>query len=513
MVILMKLADFFHRIMPEDPLRKVANVRDMRRVHNILEDIEGVGCRVEKPTNREGLGWRIIVDGSSDVDIGEYKLDAYPFEIIATQSTPGVWDQAQVRGGTVTMHMQDASTFTCNAIWGTSINSLSEAIPLTEGVVYLDVKTDSEGGRKVTVTKGDLPADNSNHIYIKIGYILANGAIVQTWKGGDISFFDHAPDETSIERRLPDGKIQLGNWDENQEALNTSDGFVIRRGTTSKSIHYITFASVASAVDTAIRDNIITDAVADAETDHPNWAHRDIIQSLLRGVVQEIVIHEDLADMPDTDGSNDDHDKRYWHGFDEGGQDEKNFDTSGYCKANELRVIDAVSGYQKWTSQDFICNLDSGVGTLGKFEVQSSATATVLSQSVKFGALYGSIGDPENCSIGYEGFKFTDISMNAVGDITIDTAGQIALQTSADKIILEAGAGSDIEVLGDGEINLINEANSLLGCLRVQGVKVVGIQGDAIADVTVSGADEDSVARTAINYILAAMRTHGLIAT
>jgi len=60
--------NFFHRFLPEAPLRVVANVRDALRIRNILEDIEGVYCRIEKPIDREGKGWKIIVDGSSDIE-------------------------------------------------------------------------------------------------------------------------------------------------------------------------------------------------------------------------------------------------------------------------------------------------------------------------------------------------------------------------------------------------------------------------------------------------------------
>lgn len=57
----------------------------------------------------------------------------------------------------------------------------------------------------------------------------------------------------------------------------------------------------------------------------------------------------------------------------------------------------------------------------------------------------------------------------------------------------------------------INIANST-GELRVNGTKVVGSQGSAVADAS-GGATVDAEARTAINTLLARLRTHGLIAT
>lgn len=40
--------------------------RSWNRIANVLESIEGVGCRIEKTEN--GWGWQIIVDGNSDTE-------------------------------------------------------------------------------------------------------------------------------------------------------------------------------------------------------------------------------------------------------------------------------------------------------------------------------------------------------------------------------------------------------------------------------------------------------------
>lgn len=59
---------WFSEYQKGDPVRLVANVEETNRVHRILNDIKGIGCRIEKPRGANGLGWRIIVDGSSDTD-------------------------------------------------------------------------------------------------------------------------------------------------------------------------------------------------------------------------------------------------------------------------------------------------------------------------------------------------------------------------------------------------------------------------------------------------------------
>ena len=52
-----------------DPLRKVANAGNMNKIGNILNTIQGAGCRVIKNTASGGRGWIILVDGSSDLPV------------------------------------------------------------------------------------------------------------------------------------------------------------------------------------------------------------------------------------------------------------------------------------------------------------------------------------------------------------------------------------------------------------------------------------------------------------
>ena len=55
--------------MQNAPARTVPGVTTANRLANILQDIQGIGCRIEKPTDRDGLGWHIVVDGySTDID-------------------------------------------------------------------------------------------------------------------------------------------------------------------------------------------------------------------------------------------------------------------------------------------------------------------------------------------------------------------------------------------------------------------------------------------------------------
>lgn len=57
---------FLDNFTPNQPLRQVANVTQQNRIANILNDLQGVGCKVEKDFGREGRGWKIVVENDSD---------------------------------------------------------------------------------------------------------------------------------------------------------------------------------------------------------------------------------------------------------------------------------------------------------------------------------------------------------------------------------------------------------------------------------------------------------------
>ncbi len=65
----MVLRHWLKRFKSGDPVCKVADTRNMNRIANILEDLEvvgsnGVSANITKPTDGEGRGWVINVDGS-----------------------------------------------------------------------------------------------------------------------------------------------------------------------------------------------------------------------------------------------------------------------------------------------------------------------------------------------------------------------------------------------------------------------------------------------------------------
>jgi hypothetical protein len=71
------IRNIFKRFKPDAPVRRVCNIRDANFMRNIWNDIQGIGCRVVVPEDKGGLGVRIIVDGSTDIDYPDTSMNPY----------------------------------------------------------------------------------------------------------------------------------------------------------------------------------------------------------------------------------------------------------------------------------------------------------------------------------------------------------------------------------------------------------------------------------------------------
>jgi len=85
--------------------------------------------------------------------------------------------------------------------------------------------------------------------------------------------------------------------------------------------------------------------------------------------------------------------------------------------------------------------------------------------------------------------------------------GGVGTFSNAD-LSLSANNDPRVKVKTNGNLDIL----SATGQLHIGSVKVVGPRGSAVADAS-GGATVDTEARTAINALLAELRTHGLIAT
>ena len=58
-----------------EPVATAVSARDSNRVANVLMDISGDGCKIYKPTDRGGRGWKIVVDPFPASDVGADTAD------------------------------------------------------------------------------------------------------------------------------------------------------------------------------------------------------------------------------------------------------------------------------------------------------------------------------------------------------------------------------------------------------------------------------------------------------
>jgi len=190
-------------------------------------------------------------------------------------------------------------------------------------------------------------------------------------------------------------------------------------------------------------------------------------------ITWDVDLHHDQVD-PAASGSphgdwpsetNDDHELRYWfHADGTGGQDTKNYDTSGEVKADQFELSDDASNY--WNHDNFYLDTDTIVD-INSADVDiasdtndiniSAATDLDLigAASVRINASAGYLEIDTNTYVDIEATTYididslTDIDIDAVdsmqlgvsgGDLTITTSGTIYLAASGD-IVYGTGTG------------------------------------------------------------------------
>ena len=169
--------------------------RSWNRVANVLESIEGVGCRIEKTEN--GWGWQIIVGDGSDTPLpegfpsglpsGGYPFGAeYPFGISISGAAVTVYEQVVYRGG-VPLKLA-ASTVTITADYDWAVLKIVPAASKGEDTLSL-VRMADAGGYP--------PGDDQGNGWILRGlhqFRLANGAASwhkAGWVGADLGMMGY----------------------------------------------------------------------------------------------------------------------------------------------------------------------------------------------------------------------------------------------------------------------------------------------------------------------------------
>jgi hypothetical protein len=160
-----------------DPVRVVANHTQANRIANILQDIEGYGCQIQKPTAHEGRGWKIVV---SSAVLGA--SEAVEFRIVTDGST------YYVRGGC--WEWYEESTYrVAEAAWGATADDLYDLTGNVAGdaVTYIYAILDMPGNAVsiyANTTAWADSTDTTSYRYHSLGQVNADGTITQYWYGG-----------------------------------------------------------------------------------------------------------------------------------------------------------------------------------------------------------------------------------------------------------------------------------------------------------------------------------------
>ena len=154
----------------------------LNTVANIFNDIEGEGCRFEKPMGGEGMGWKLIIDSAIDSD--------YPFRVAditggSVQVTVGRW----TRNGIVTSLVPD-SLKTYKTLSGIG----------ADDYVYLQLQTTTtldpalKPNKVVVLSSATYPTDVTDY---GINFVIGKfdtSVFTQYWFGGDIDDCMFRPD-------------------------------------------------------------------------------------------------------------------------------------------------------------------------------------------------------------------------------------------------------------------------------------------------------------------------------
>lgn len=81
---------FLRKLKRGEPLCSAATTQLLDRIYNILEGIAGEGCSIEKPLDRDGLGWKVVMDGQTS-DLEPDVRVPMPFELVSVNNSWHVW--------------------------------------------------------------------------------------------------------------------------------------------------------------------------------------------------------------------------------------------------------------------------------------------------------------------------------------------------------------------------------------------------------------------------------------
>lgn len=261
---------FFKRFVIGDPLWKACNKHNLDIVFNILENIQGIGCTINKdPT---GVGWSIAVDGNTDIPLPP---NANPFQVpFDADYVGGIFSSLQRTKYKGQLYHFDSATDESLDDKGKVYLVLREKTSYGAQIIYSDITRyiivpDEKSLAYVGDSSvGNLPVDGAHTIEINgwsekadLASKPENGALVmRSQQGGDVEY---------LPIELIDGSTQLDDKslayitdaEENKkaeikgfatEASSTNldlGGDIVMRKEDKSGIHFINHTAFAPRAD------------------------------------------------------------------------------------------------------------------------------------------------------------------------------------------------------------------------------------------------------------------------
>jgi hypothetical protein len=202
----MAFNNIFKLWKPGTPARTICNIEDENFMRNVFNDIQGVNCRIDKPTHNGGMGWRIIVGDGSDVErpsgLADPFASKFPFKVTVSGDT------ATIDSGYAHVFNQEVNvpqkTFSPGAGWPSYVNlrltmrqdtadSVYDVGEIITADTYAPTYTGGSARQNRSQFSGAIDSMDGTYWWWPIAHVDTNGGVTQLHFG---ELYD---------RNLPDG--------------------------------------------------------------------------------------------------------------------------------------------------------------------------------------------------------------------------------------------------------------------------------------------------------------------
>ena len=220
---------FLRKMRHGEPLNTEATSRLLNRIFNIFESISGEGCTVEKPLDRNGQGWRIVIDGkhSDNEPGGDDGRTPMPFELVYINNAWHVW----LKDAEVVVNNFHASRANDLALDGSGSFSAASFVAGQSVYLYVSSHADADGVRhgENSYTFGLATSTQAGAIAsIQLGYVSSGTTAEQYTRGNQIIYT--IADSEIIKRDNSKAVMHIDTTSASALTVDENLAFVVRHG-------------------------------------------------------------------------------------------------------------------------------------------------------------------------------------------------------------------------------------------------------------------------------------------